>query len=105
MYCDGGWFATVARLNPAIGLGLLKEMRNDKVDIEQAKGRFPELVELAAGGEDAVISKDMRPIVRLTHATGKKEKPQLGSARGLITPAKDFDEPLEDLDTGYETRS
>ena len=68
-----------------------------QVELQQAKERFLELVELAAGGEEIIISKDRQPIVKLSRVQGHKERRRFGSAKGLITMAKDFDEPIEDF--------
>ena len=68
-----------------------------RVELQQAKERFLELVELAAGGEEIIISKDRRPFVKLSRVHGHEEQRQFGSAKGLITMAEDFDVPLEDF--------
>jgi len=68
-----------------------------QVELQQAKERFLELVELAAGGEEVIISKDRQPLVKLSRVYGHTEQRRFGSAKGLITMAKDFDEPLEDF--------
>jgi len=43
-----------------------------------------------------VITKDDRPVVQLVPTTQAKRRPQLGSARGLVELADDFDERLAD---------
>jgi antitoxin (DNA-binding transcriptional repressor) of toxin-antitoxin stability system len=64
------------------------------IDIEQAKVRFAELLELAAGGQEVVIDKDQQPFVRLSPASSARPPREFGSARGLIQIMPDFDEPL-----------
>lgn len=68
-----------------------------QVELQQAKERFLELVELAAAGEEIIISKDKRPFAKLAPIHGPKERRQFGSAKGLITIADDFEEPLGDF--------
>ena len=68
-----------------------------QVELHQAKERFLELVELAAGGEEVIIARDKQPLVKLTPIPQQKQQRQFGSARGLITLAEDFDEPLEEF--------
>lgn len=68
-----------------------------QVELQQAKERFFELVELAAGGEEIIISKDRQPLVKLSRVHAQKQQRQFGSAKGLITMAEDFDEILEDF--------
>jgi antitoxin (DNA-binding transcriptional repressor) of toxin-antitoxin stability system len=74
-----------------------KENKMTQVELQQAKERFLELVELAAGGEEIIISKDRQPFVKLSRVHGHKDQRRFGSAKGLITMAKEFDEPLEDF--------
>ncbi|MGA7876587.1 MAG: DUF2281 domain-containing protein [Desulfoferrobacter sp.] len=68
-----------------------------EVELQQAKERFLELVELAACGEEIIISKDKQPLVKLSRVHSHKQQRLFGSAKGLITMAEDFDEPLEDF--------
>lgn len=68
------------------------------VDIEQAKVRFVELMELAAAGQEVVIDKDQQPFVKLLPANPPGPKREFGSARGKIQIMPDFDEPLADFE-------
>lgn len=68
-----------------------------QVNIDEAKTRLPDLIDAAVKGEDVVIAKDDRNVVKLVPVARVKPRPQFGSARGLITMAADFDEPLEDF--------
>ena len=68
------------------------------VDIEQAKARFAELLELAAAGEEVVIDKDQRPFVKLSPAVSTRPQRVFGSARGKVQMMHDFDEPLADFE-------
>jgi antitoxin (DNA-binding transcriptional repressor) of toxin-antitoxin stability system len=68
-----------------------------QVELQQAQERFLELVELAASGEEVIISKDKRPLVKLAPIMQSGKQRQFGSARGMIHLAPDFDEPLEDF--------
>jgi prevent-host-death family protein len=67
-------------------------------NIAQAKAQFSELVQRALAGEDIVIARDNKPVLRLAplQATRTVRKP--GSAKGVIKSiAKDFDAPLDDF--------
>jgi prevent-host-death family protein len=68
-------------------------------NIAQAKAQLSELVQRALAGEDIVIAKDNRPLLRLTPLADTARTPrQPGSAKGLIRHlADDFDAPLDDL--------
>jgi prevent-host-death family protein len=67
-------------------------------NVAEAKARFSELVQKAVSGEDVVIARDNRPLLRLTPLgppEGSLRKP--GSAKGKISMAPDFDRTPEDF--------
>lgn len=72
------------------------------VNLADASKHLPELIEAAKGGEEIIITKDEQPVVKLVPVPPvKKRRPaKAGTAKGLITIADDFDEPLEDF-KGY----
>lgn len=69
------------------------------VNIADASKHLPELIGAAKGGEEIIITKDEQPVVKLVPVPPvKKRRPaKAGTAKGLITIADDFDEPLEDF--------
>ena len=67
------------------------------IDVNQAKHRFSELIEQAIGGDEVVITKSGKPIVKLVAIGKRKHQRQYGNARGLIKIPHEFDEPLEDF--------
>ena len=68
-----------------------------RVNIEEAQTHLPDLIDSAVNGEEVVIAKDEKHLVKLVPVARAKSRPQFGSARGLITMSDDFDEPLEDF--------
>jgi prevent-host-death family protein len=68
-----------------------------QIDLQQAKEKFLELVELAASGQEVIISKDKEPFVKLVSAGRLKGRRQFGSASGLIKTAADLNDPLADF--------
>lgn len=69
-----------------------------QVSLEDAHARFLTLIQEAVNGEEIIITKDNRPLVRLTPVMEKKRpRPQFGSAKGLISMSDDFDAALEDF--------
>lgn len=68
-----------------------------QVNIEQAKTILPSLINSAINGEEVIIEQDDEHAVQLVPVLRSKPQPQYGSAKGLITFADDFDEPLEDF--------
>ena len=62
-----------------------------KFNVADAKSRFSELIRKAMVGEEVIIAKDNKPVVKLVPLAtpGKARKP--GSAKGQIWMAPDFD--------------
>ena len=61
-------------------------------NVAEAKARLSDLVRKALLGDDVVIAKDNKPLVRLVplgSAANQKRTP--GSAKGQVTMAADFD--------------
>jgi len=67
------------------------------VTLDEAKAHLVELVEAAAAGEEVFIKKNENVSVQLVPRAVQKRKRQFGSAKGLISMAPDFDEPLKDF--------
>ena len=67
-------------------------------NIADAKSHFSELVQKALTGEDIVIARDNKPILRLVPVKAATKKRQPGSAREkVLCIAPDFDEPLAEF--------
>ena len=60
-------------------------------NVADAKARFSELIQKAMIGEEVVIARDNKPLVRIVPLTGTDEPRKPGSAKGQITIAPDFD--------------
>ena len=70
-----------------------------QVDIREARTHLSRLIRYALEGEEVVIAKRSRALVRLEVLPGAREQPRLGTERGLILRMdEDFDAPLEDFD-------
>ena len=67
------------------------------VSVEEAAREFPALLNDAINGQEIVITRDDRPVVKLVSEQAGKPRRQFGSARGLIAIAPDFDAPLADF--------
>ena len=61
------------------------------VNVAEAKAQFSSLVRRAAGGEDIVIARDGKPLVKLVSLSQRPQARTPGSARGKIRMAADFD--------------
>ena len=67
-------------------------------NIAEAKSHFSELVQKALTGEEVVIARDNKPILKLVPVKEKPTVRQPGSAKGkILYVAPDFDEPLGDF--------
>ena len=75
------------------------------VNIYDAKTRLSQLVDKAAGGEDVIVSRNGKPLVRITRLEGAERQIRFGVLKGKIRIAKDFDAPLpEDVLAAFEGR-
>jgi antitoxin (DNA-binding transcriptional repressor) of toxin-antitoxin stability system len=66
----------------------------ESVDIRDAKTRLSHLVDRAAAGEDVVVSRNGKPLVRITRLVAPKRRIKFGVLRGKLVVPKDFDAPL-----------
>ena len=62
-----------------------------QVNIAQAKARFSELVRKAISGEEVVIARDNKPLLKLVPLTTRAKPRKPGGAKGKIWMAPDFD--------------
>ena len=68
-----------------------------QVNIAQAKARFSELVKRAISGEEVVIARDNKPLLKLVPLTADSKPRKPGGARGKIWMAPDFDDTPADF--------
>ena len=66
------------------------------VNMFEAKTQLSKLVEKVERGEDVIIARAGRPVVRLTKLEPKKREVRFGLMKGQIWIADDFDAPLPD---------
>lgn len=68
-------------------------------NIHEAKTQLSKLIQKALDGEDVVIARDNKPLVRLEVLPEARQQRRLGGAKELvISIGEDFDEPLEDFE-------
>ena len=67
--------------------------------IEDVQARLQQILDELAPGEEVVITRDGKPVVRLKGSGEKADVPhRLGTLKGTVTyMAPDFDAPLEDF--------
>ena len=64
-------------------------------NVAEAKAQFSTLVRKALQGDEVVIARDNKPLVKLVPVGVQGRTP--GSAKGRVTIAADFDAPLDDF--------
>jgi len=69
-----------------------------KFNIAEAKTRFSELVQKAMLGEEVIIAKDNKAVVKLVALTSPRQSRKPGSAKGRIWTALDFDAAPKDFE-------
>jgi len=72
--------------------------RSSRFNVGEAKARFSELVRKALAGEEVIIAKDNKPLLRLVPLDRAAGPRKPGSARGQVWMAPDFDETPQDFD-------
>ncbi len=68
-----------------------------QIDLNEAKKHLTDLIEMALGGEEVVITQDDQPVLKIARIPAPKTRRKAGSAKGLIVMADDFDAPLEEF--------
>jgi prevent-host-death family protein len=68
----------------------------ETVNIYEAKTRLSQLVDKAASGEDVVVSRNGRPLVRITRLDPPQRRIRFGLLEGKVQVPADFDAPLSD---------
>ena len=68
-----------------------------KMILEENKMSLSELINLAAGGEDVIITRRDGSSFKIVPLSQDKPFPKFGSAKGLITISDNFDEPIDDF--------
>ncbi len=69
-----------------------------RVTIHEAKTHLSKLIAQALQGEEIIIAKGNKPVVRLVALPEAKNKRRIGGAKGAVKNiAEDFDAPLDDF--------
>jgi prevent-host-death family protein len=68
-----------------------------RYNIAEAKSRFSELVQRAMSGEDVIVARDNKPLLKLVPLSRSARGRVPGSAKGRIRIAPDFDRTPDDF--------
>jgi prevent-host-death family protein len=71
-------------------------------NMHEAKTNLSKLVELANKGEEVILAKNGKPMVRLTPLARKEGYPPMGDWQGKVWMSDDFNDPLPDEYTGFD---
>ena len=99
---------SLTRLGRTLGLTIDGEAQHERPncdDSQHLRRQDPtlELVDQAAAGEDVVVSRNGKPLARLTRLDKPKRKIRFGLLKGKVEVAPDFDAPLPDeVLSGFE---
>jgi prevent-host-death family protein len=66
------------------------------VNVHAAKSQLSRLLDAAVSGEEVIIAKAGKPMVRLVPIEPKKERRKLGTLAGQFRVPDNFDDPLPD---------
>ena len=80
-------------------MDLQEALDMQQISVTEASKQLAQLVDAALNGEEIVIIKDDQLAVRLNsfERMPVKQRPNFGSAKGLLIMSDDFDDPLEDF--------
>ena len=67
------------------------------IELDEAKAKMDAVIQTALDGEEVVITQNDEPVLKIVPVSKSTPRRRAGSARGLISMAEDFDEPLEDF--------
>lgn len=68
----------------------------DTVNIYEAKTRLSQLVDQVIAGQDVIVGRHGKPLVRITRLDPVKPEIRFGVLKGRVRIAADFDAPLPD---------
>ena len=70
-------------------------VKQQTVNVHEAKTHFSKLLERVANGEEVTIAKAGKPVARLVPIAAPEKRP-LGMDRGKVVISDDFNDPLPD---------
>jgi len=73
------------------------------VNMHEAKSTLSRLVERALAGEDVIIARDGKPLIRLVPVSVPQAPRQPGRLRGRVQMAADFDRTPDEIIDAFES--
>ena len=65
-------------------------------NVAEAKAQLSDLVRRALSGQEVIIARDNKPLVKLVPLEPRRQR-KPGSAQGQVRMSDDFDAPLDDF--------
>ena len=69
-----------------------------QVNIHTAKAHLSELIKKALLGEEIIIARDNKPIIKLVPLNKPHPKRRIGLSAGRVQMSEDFNSPLDDFE-------
>jgi prevent-host-death family protein len=69
----------------------------EMVNIHEAKTHLSRLIKKVINGDEVIIAKGNKPVAKLIQYHSKKIQRTIGSAKGKVTVAEDFNKVAEDF--------
>ncbi len=69
-----------------------------QVNIHEAKTQLSKLIKKVLAGEEVIIAKGNKPVVKIVQYIENKPKRKIGSAKGKIKIGENFDKPLPEFE-------
>lgn len=68
------------------------------ITIQEAKAHFAQLIQRGLAGEEIIVAKGKKPVVKIVPISEAPKTPTLGGAKGIVKYiSSDFDESFEEF--------
>ena len=71
-------------------------MTTQTYNVQEAKEKFPRLLEQVASGAEVIIAKEGKPLARISRISESVPRIRFGVLKGKVKVSEDFDAPLPD---------
>lgn len=68
-----------------------------QINIHEAKTHLSKIIDRVLEGEEVIIARNNKPLVKLVKIAPAKKKRQIGRWKGRLEISPDFDAPLDDF--------
>ena len=68
-----------------------------QVNVQEARADLSKLIKMVSNGEEVIIAEGNKPLVKLVPIIDVNKERKIGSAKGQIWYADDFNSPIDDF--------